>query len=94
MFGNDRHMSESLDNHITGHYGEDQFKAPRKPRKYTAITLDMLYNEYIACGNKRGSLTAQCIIRKFAMGRNPQVTLLNIPVSRRAALVEALRKGE
>lgn len=25
MFGNDRRMSQELDNYITGHYGEDQF---------------------------------------------------------------------
>jgi len=26
MFNNDRRMNRDLDNYITGHYGEDQFK--------------------------------------------------------------------
>lgn len=30
MFGNDKRMSQELDNYITGHYGEDQFKTRRK----------------------------------------------------------------
>lgn len=29
----DRKMSSDLDNYITGHYGEDQFKRPRKKDK-------------------------------------------------------------
>ena len=65
-----------------------------KPRKYTAIPLDMLVYEYVKCGDKHGFFTAEVILMKFLPANNPDGKCYSVPVARRSALVEALKKGE
>lgn len=42
---NDRRMSQELDNHITGHYGEDQFKSFRREKKSKKNLRDQAIQE-------------------------------------------------
>lgn len=55
MFGNDSRMSQQLDNYITGHYGEDQFKTRRtgKRSKKREICPDCCCDsKSCVCGDK------------------------------------------
>ncbi len=45
MFGNDRRMSQDLDNHITGHYGEDQYLNNDQAGEYMSNLQKQFINE-------------------------------------------------